>query len=290
MQWLSWPELVHRVVRIQRRIRLCVSRDLNEHDIISRIMRKDNYMLGMLNKGVLALNVPIPGFRRRFLLTKTLEWNIYWCIMDNMFNESFQVKEEFKSNVGALKKRFRRMAIANLLLAPFVLIFLVIYFLMKNVEKFYTTPSTIVARSWSPLARWNMREFNEMTHMIDGRLSSSQTASEKYIDQFPNYKLIYFGKLISFIVGSFAALVLLAALLEDSVLEGRQFFGRNLVWWGAVLTVLLRVSRGFIQEQRVFDPDGAMKEVMDHTHYTPRHWNGRAHSKEVRLFSSKCVG
>ena len=27
---------------------------------------------------MLALNVPVPGFRRHFLLTKTLEWNLYW--------------------------------------------------------------------------------------------------------------------------------------------------------------------------------------------------------------------
>lgn len=29
-------------------------------------------------QGVLALNVPVPGLRRHFLLTKTLEWNLYW--------------------------------------------------------------------------------------------------------------------------------------------------------------------------------------------------------------------
>ena len=31
-------------------------------------------------QGVLALNVPVPGLRRHFLLTKTLEWNLYWWV------------------------------------------------------------------------------------------------------------------------------------------------------------------------------------------------------------------
>ena len=35
----------------------------------------------MLNKGVLALNVPVPGLRAHFMLTKTLEWNIYWWVV-----------------------------------------------------------------------------------------------------------------------------------------------------------------------------------------------------------------
>jgi hypothetical protein len=29
-------------------------------------------------QGVLALNTPIPGLRRRMMLTKTLEWNLHW--------------------------------------------------------------------------------------------------------------------------------------------------------------------------------------------------------------------
>jgi hypothetical protein len=55
-----------------------MARDLTEHDIVARIMRKENYLIGMLNKGVLALSMPVPGLRRHLLLTKTLEWNLYW--------------------------------------------------------------------------------------------------------------------------------------------------------------------------------------------------------------------
>lgn len=37
-------------LQVQRTHRLCVARDLSEHDIISRVMRKENYLIGMLNK------------------------------------------------------------------------------------------------------------------------------------------------------------------------------------------------------------------------------------------------
>ena len=33
---------------MQRNLRLCIKRDLTEHDIVSRIMRKDNYLIGAL--------------------------------------------------------------------------------------------------------------------------------------------------------------------------------------------------------------------------------------------------
>lgn len=34
------------VVQVQQRIKLCIKRDLTEHDIVMRIMRKENYLIG----------------------------------------------------------------------------------------------------------------------------------------------------------------------------------------------------------------------------------------------------
>ena len=64
------------------------------------------------------------------------------------------------------------MAICNLLVSPFVMLFLLIYFFMRNAEKFYHHPSSIGARRWSGLAYWRMREFNELPHYIRHRCAS----------------------------------------------------------------------------------------------------------------------
>lgn len=44
----------------------------------SRVLRVPLCLPCTAPQGVLALNVPIPGLRRHLLLTKTLEWNLYW--------------------------------------------------------------------------------------------------------------------------------------------------------------------------------------------------------------------
>lgn len=97
------------LLQVQNTTRLCMVRDLTEHDVVSRIMRKENYLIGMLNKGVLALHVGTPcfGLRKRFMLTKTLEWNLYWCLLDCMFGEDFRIKPGFLGDAKALQKRFR---------------------------------------------------------------------------------------------------------------------------------------------------------------------------------------
>lgn len=58
LQTIEWPMLVDKIVQLQQHERLCVVRQLSAHDIVSRIMRKENYLIGLLNKGVLGLDLP----------------------------------------------------------------------------------------------------------------------------------------------------------------------------------------------------------------------------------------
>ncbi len=69
----------------------------------------------------------------------------------------------------------RCMALCNLLVSPFLMVFLLIYFFLRNAEKFYHHPSSIGARRWSGLAFWRMREFNELPHYIRHRSAAPVT-------------------------------------------------------------------------------------------------------------------
>ncbi|KAF5834470.1 hypothetical protein DUNSADRAFT_8826 [Dunaliella salina] len=58
MSMMTWAELLHKVVMVQQTTRLCITRDLDEHAVVSRVMRKDNYLIALINKGVLRLAPP----------------------------------------------------------------------------------------------------------------------------------------------------------------------------------------------------------------------------------------
>ena len=99
---------------------------------------------------------------------------------------------------------------------------------------------------------------------------------------------------MAFVTGSLVALLLFVTLVDEKLLE-RPLYGRHLVWWIATLGILLAVSRSMIVETgTAFDPELAMMDVVAHTHYLPRHWRGRAHTREVQeqfqqLFQYKSV-
>jgi len=238
----------------------------------------------MINKGVLCLSLPIPGYKRRALLTKTMEWSLFWGLLNPMFDHNFEIRVEYKTNFEFLKQRFKILAVIWVLLAPFLLVFLVIYFIMKNAEKLYHSPGVFLERSWSPFACWKLREFNELEHQLESRKLMSLKPAQEYLSQFPNFALVHFGQLLSFIFGSFVALLLCIALLDDRLLEGGDFLGHNLVWWAAILTIGLKLSRGLISTDQVqSDPEQCLEEIVKYTHYYPSQgWRGQARSKEVK--------
>ncbi|PON81717.1 Autophagy-related protein [Trema orientale] len=263
IQTMPWATILEKVVQLQSSERLCVVKNLSAHDVVMRLMRKENYLIGMLNKGVLAFPISqwVPGAgptvkfglngkRHRLILTKTLEWTLNWCILQSMFDRNFCVRRDFISNPRTLKKRLMVVGLAMLLLSPFIVIFMLVYLFLRHAEQFYNHPSTASSRRWSNLSKWIFREFNEF---------------------------------ISFVSGGFAAILIIIAFLEESLLEG-HIFGRNLLWYAAVFGTITAISRAAVTDELlVLDPEGAMSMVVQHTHYMPKTWRGKENTETVRI-------
>ncbi|WOG87182.1 hypothetical protein DCAR_0206405 [Daucus carota subsp. sativus] len=296
MQTMPWASVIEKVVQFQNSYQLCIVKDLSAHDIVMRLMRKDNYLIGMLNKGVLSfpLSKWVPGagpvvksgpvgVRRRLILTKTLEWTLNWCILHSMFDRNFRVRRDFVSDPKTLRKSLVIVGIAMLALSPFIVIFMLVYLFLKHAEQFYNHPSTASSRRWSNLSRWIFREFNEVDHLFKHRINGSVVHASEYLKQFPSPVLSIIAKFISFVSGGFAAILIIIAFLEESLLEG-HIFGRNLFWYAAVFGTITAISRAAITDDHlVLDPQGAMSLVFQHTHYMPKSWRGRENSDIVRI-------
>ncbi|XP_024386902.1 autophagy-related protein 9 [Physcomitrium patens] len=292
LQTMAWPTMVDKIVQLQQTERLCIVRQLSAHDIVSRIMRKENYLIGLLNKGVLGLDLPywVPGAgpmlnhdKKRLVLTKMVEWSLNWCILQHMFDSNFLIHRDFTTNPARLRKRLVVLGVSMLLLSPFYVIFMFFYFLLRNAESFYHNPASMSSRRWSNLAKWNFREFNELEHMFKHRLNSSYKHAVEYVKQFPSPIISMIAKLVSYVAGAFAAVILLISLIDESLLEG-HIGKHNLIWYTAFFAAILLVSRSLITEDyQVFDPVGVMRQITSHTHYMPKHWRGAENTDKVRI-------
>jgi hypothetical protein len=79
---------------------------------------------------------------------------------------NFLIRRDFSSNPARLRKRLMAVGLCMLMLSPFLTIFMLMYFFLRNAEQFYHQPSAAGSRRWSNLAKWTFREFNEVRYVL----------------------------------------------------------------------------------------------------------------------------
>ncbi|CAN6461544.1 unnamed protein product [Victoria cruziana] len=295
-QTTPWPVILEKIIQLQSSQPLCVVKDLSAHDVIMRIMRKENYLIAMINKGVLALPIPkwLPGAgpavncrqhggKNHLILTTSLEWTLKWCILQSMFDRNFSIRRDFISNPSLLKKRLMAVGLGMLLMSPFLVIFVLVYFFLRHAEQFYNHPSMASSRKWSNLSKWVFREYNEVDHLFKQRINVSVVHAADYLKQFPSPILSLIAKFVAYVASGFTATFIFIALLDESLLEA-HIHGRNLMWYFAVFGAVTAISRAAVKnDHQVHDPEGAMSLVVQHTHYMPRKWRGKENTDCVRV-------
>jgi len=93
----------------------------------------------------------------------------------------------------------------------------------------------------------------------------------------------HLSSFVAFIAGSFAAVLVLASVIDpDLVMHFEITPHRTVLFYVGIFGAVLAIARGMIPEDnRVFDPELLMTEVIQYTHYMPDEWKGELHSKKV---------
>ncbi|KAL8684073.1 MAG: hypothetical protein Q9186_000104 [Xanthomendoza sp. 1 TL-2023] len=305
IQTVSWQEIVKRLMALrdmnpatatgitERHRRFTGSQSkqrMDAHDIANRLMRRDNYFIAMFNKDVLDFTLPLPFLRNRQLFSKTLEWNLSFCILDFVFDEHGQVRPLFLKDThrralsDGIRSRFLFAGFMNVICAPFIIIYFVMLYFFRYFNEYQKNPSQIGTRQYTPFAEWKFREFNELLHLFQRRTNMSYPFASRYIDQFPKDKTIQISRFVAFVTGALASILFLASVIDPELFLGFEITpDRTVLFYLGVFTTVWAIARGAVPEENlVFDPEFALKNVIDYTRYMPNEWRGRLHSDEVR--------
>ncbi|EFY99555.2 ATG9 domain protein [Metarhizium robertsii] len=305
MQTVSWQDIVARIMSLRddnpktatnmpRNLRRYIGSQskerLDAHDIANRLMRKENFLIAMINKDVLNLSLPVPLLGDRQLFSKTMEWYLHYCILDMAFNEFGQVRQEFlradrRSLLSQkLRQRLYFAGFLNLIFAPVVLAYVVIVYFFTYYNEYQKDPKLAAARKYTALAEWKFREFNELPHIFYERLHMSFPFATRYIEQFPKRMTEEIARSISFMSGAITAVLAVGTLLDSELFLGFEITqDRPVLFYLGVFGAIWAMTRGMISEETtVFNPEYALRNVIEYTHYMPDHWQGRLHSFEVK--------
>lgn len=150
MQTISWQEIVARLMNLRDSNPILADKvspalrhfmgtqskqRLDAHDIANRLMRKENYLIALFNKEILDLTLPIPFFRNRQLFSRTIQWNLNFCILDFIFTPEGQIQQlvlkdsKRRQLSDALRSRFLFAGLMNIICAPVIVLYtLIVYF------------------------------------------------------------------------------------------------------------------------------------------------------------------
>jgi autophagy-related protein 9 len=312
LRTVPWNQIVQKIQKLQFEDQIFQTlTPMDAHEIANRIMRKDNYLIALINKDILNFRIQYAAaehpwlgwiyndWARQYLrfdcisLSKAIEWNIGYCLVNYFFDENMHVKPRVKSEhlqtlTASLRMRFRIMAVVNLCLMPFILVYVILYMVFKHGEQFYKDPQRLGSRNWSRLARWKFREFNELPHVFDSRLKQAEDLARDYVNQFPSKYLDIFSKFLVFVLSSFVITMLFMGLFNA------QLFTKDVVWWITMCGTAIAVSRVFITDPSPRHPHETMKQVARVIHYIPPDWEQNAHRRVIfrrflRLFEYRLI-
>ncbi len=211
------------------------------------------------------------------MLTRGLQWNITYCIINFFFDNELQIKQMSELTrehfTLRLKTRIVVLAILNIVLLPFLAVFVALYAVFRYGEQFYKNPGSIGIRQWSLAARWYFRDYDELPHVLEERMRLSSRFAKQYTSQFAASAVEGIARCFAFIIGSIVVWLLAISFINERALLGLELSpGKGLLWWITVLSSIWVISRSMLQEQHVFYPGDALHVVYELTRRLPPHF------------------
>ena len=280
------------------------------HLVVSqRIMRRENFMIAFINKGLFDLTLPTlpphfgrvatwinrPKEERTIFFSKSIEWSIYFCILNYMFNHSRKIRPAFYGDSSSLRRRFFLCGVAHAIFMPFLLFFVSLHFFMSNIYDWRSTKEYLGPREWSAMAKWKFREFNELNHSFERRIEPSYKSASAYLEMFskPSPLAVVVGRILVFVSGSFGTLLLVFAAINDAILLHVKVGQWNLLWYAGIMGASFSLGKALLpksdnpyfsrsRRNMMNDMSVELEKVSSHTHFLPDSWRGKGSDDKIK--------
>lgn len=295
---LTWQDVQTRIILSKQNF-LEQDNHLTELDIHNRILRHSNYMIALINRGVLPIYYRVPLIGETTFFTQSFLYNCQLLFFrgpfKSIFEESWLISEDVKNSshrqlvARKLSRNIMILAMINLLLSPMLLIWQVLYFFYSNAALVKRDPVVLGLRNWSLYARWFCRHFNELDHQLNDRLNHAYKPAKNYMDAFTSPLLEILARFIRFIAGSTFAVLLVLTIYDEDVIQVVHLITLITVLW-----VIWSFAGTFIPPEIPprFTKTELYEQILQNIHYVPHNYppfTPQARSSMSDLFQYKIV-
>jgi len=254
--------------------------DINIYYINHKIACKDNYLITIMNKDILNLSY----------ITTIMEWNIVFCILNSIFDKDIKYNKKFLNNdkvfIQSIKYKLTFIAMLNFIFMPFIFMYILFYYLFKYGEKFYSNPSYIITRNWTLMARWKLRNYNELYHEYSKKFIMSQKPCNEYSNLYPNKILTTINKFLVFILSSiFVVLVFISIINERILINLYITHNKQTIWFIGIIGSFIAILKKNIIETVPDYPKEKMETLKYHINCIPEQWLKNTQNKNKDFFN-----
>lgn len=294
-RWIEFVEIVERAQLKHKFYKLNPS--LSEYQITQHILRFENILTALIQKKLVTTRIQIdkPYLKMNWpYITKLYEYTLYYCVIDPAFNHRKQlVIDDDTKNL--IHFRLKLVAIGILVLSPFILITLLLYFLFRYFEDFRQNRGTFKSRKWSRYSLWIIKSHNELYHKLHKRMSIAYIYANLYVNSFNHELQTILARFVAFVCSIFIVIPLILSIVDEDFLyvhvlshvtSGDDFAKRNhdktVLWFMGICGLIYSASKKYIKDEyQVYLPEKYIQHVIVHTRFDPPEWSDLYHTRPV---------
>ena len=257
--------------------------DITIYYINNKITSIDNYFISLVDKNIIKTKN----------ISKLFEWNIKYCFINSLYSKNkLDTKFIHKTDdfYKEIEKKILSVIVVNFLFMPFIINYMMLYNIFNYGEKLYTNPAYLFNRSWTRLAKWKFRNYNELDHEFNERLVKSDRICNEYSNLFNNKILETISSFLLFILSSIFVTFILFSVINEKllvnlyVIENKQMF-----WFMGIVGSLIAILRTTVNKNIDCYPNEKMKELKQNINSIPDTWLEVKNSEFFKYNKNKLI-
>ena len=165
-----------------------------------------------------------------------------------------------------------------------------LYTIFNYGEKLYTNPGYLFNRTWTRLAKWEFRNYNELYHEFNERLVKSYKPSIEYSNLFHNKIIETISKFLLFILSSLFVTMIIFSVINEKLLVNLYIIETKQMFWvmGIVGSIIALIRTNTKKTMNCY-PNEKMKEIKKIINSIPEEWLEIKKSRFFRYNKNKLV-
>ena len=202
-----------------------------------------------------------------------ISWGIIpWTFVTEWILITFIITRAIPRNVTRLKRYFRIYGVLSVFLVVFFILAVTITVIIRESERYHAKKMDVGSKSWTIYSKRLFQQRSEVKHKLEQRLNKASIHANKIQNELTNQVQISVARFISFITGGMMTIITIWSIINDDVLLYMNIFGRNLLSYMGIFTLIFAAARVFLNDHISYGNDIReniieLQKITDHPNF-----------------------